>query len=487
MNLFVRANEDTIAEAVSKNTANIQILADEIAKLGYSPKGEYSAIAEYNYNDVVFYNNKLYAMIADGATVAGVLPTDTTKWQAITGDIRGQQGAQGEQGEQGEAGQDGTDGADGLNALVCKAIQTGGSEPPAVSSTRNLSFEAFNRAPVVGETFEMYVVLTNGDVYICGYRVSSIISEVAVCTCFQTPIRLNGQNGADGATGKIALVYDRVFAPTFDPTQQTQLVNVTLPFANFNRTPELNEDFVGILRGANSIDYIAQCEVQDIYGTNVIALVLNDINRITGENGTDGVDALQMTYAKTVTAVPQPTDVVTVPEAAFNRTPRVNDVFTMIADYTTAGRSFICICRADYKSGDWNCTVLSVVETTGQAGQGAKLYEHNIHFLYETGSGTNAKSWNVVFRLINRTAAQILSLSDLAQILYTNGFTGEEKTQIATGTYKDYQTYYILNSICSPTGAYVQAKGTNAASGSAIPAVNIVGTALWNSDIVIEL
>ena len=41
-----------------------EILAEEVEKLGYTPKGEYNSSAEYVYGDVVFYNYKLYAMIA---------------------------------------------------------------------------------------------------------------------------------------------------------------------------------------------------------------------------------------------------------------------------------------------------------------------------------------------------------------------------------------------------------------------------------------
>lgn len=170
-NLINILGQNTLPEQVEINKQNIAILADEVEKLGYQPKGVYDAETEYNHNDVVFYDNKLYVVTSDAAIV-GVLPTNTTYWQQVTGDIRGQQGAQGAQGPagpqgpqgetgatgatgaQGPQGTPGTPGVNGKDALVYTSILPLNSEPQ-VGNFYDVTSGTFNRTPLVNDSVIM--------------------------------------------------------------------------------------------------------------------------------------------------------------------------------------------------------------------------------------------------------------------------------------------------------------------------------------------
>ena len=116
MELITYNGQNTLPEQVSVNKANIEILKDEVEKLGFTLRGPYDASTEYAYNDVVEYQYCIYRVSDEDATaLVGVVPTNTTYWQKITDSLRGPQGAQGAQGPEGPAGADGQDGQDGQN------------------------------------------------------------------------------------------------------------------------------------------------------------------------------------------------------------------------------------------------------------------------------------------------------------------------------------------------------------------------------------
>ena len=70
--------------------------------------GEYSESTQYYKDDEVTYGGQLYICLAD---CAGVLPTDSTKWQLTVS--KGEQGAKGDKGDQGEQGIQGIQGEQG--------------------------------------------------------------------------------------------------------------------------------------------------------------------------------------------------------------------------------------------------------------------------------------------------------------------------------------------------------------------------------------
>lgn len=362
-NLFNFGDELTLPEQVEQNKQNIEVLAEEVEKLGFSPKGEYDALTEYVKNDLVFYDGKMYAVKSDVAVV-GVVPTNTEYWQQITGDVRGQAGAPGAPGAQGEKGDDGADGLTFTGYFIAQ-------QPPVYHSERYFTNTLFNRTPKVNDTFVAYYKV--GDtVYLTMYRVLSVDSTQAYCRLYQDPILLNG---AQGEPGEIALVYDHnINAGTLDPEQSEQLLNVVLPFANFNRTPALNEDFVGVLVAQN-IEYLAQCEVQSIIGSNVVSIVVSGVKRLTGEpgadgtNGTNGLDALVYMAFISRTTPPVASTTTTLPTISFNRTPRPLDYFTPKWTDSVTGKTYQCFMRVDtLDQTNTNVAIVEVQDITGAAG-----------------------------------------------------------------------------------------------------------------------
>ena len=195
MNLIEYREQNTLPEQVSVNKENIERLSEAIDKLGYTPRGEYDATVEYGYNNVVFYNNRLYLMIKENGAIVGVLPTNTEYWQVITGDIKGQTGATGPQGPrglQGETGATGATGPQGPQGVQGETGATGATGPqgpqgaqgeqgnpalirtvidtvsiePVISTTANRPRANFSRVVQIGDVYTNYVQYDN-KVYIC--------------------------------------------------------------------------------------------------------------------------------------------------------------------------------------------------------------------------------------------------------------------------------------------------------------------------------
>lgn len=431
-------NQNTLPEQVAINKANIEALAAEVEKLGYTPKGEYDATAEYVYNDVVFYNYKLYAMIDKDAVIVGVAPTDTTKWQAVTGDIKGQQG------QQGPAGDDGQAGADGKDALVYNSYLTG-SQTPIIFSTATIDNDQFNRDPVVGDVFEAFFVnSTTGHTFFIIYEATAIVSATVTQFKVKYVIDVTGKQGEDG---QIALVYDQTIDFTYSASQQ--LITENLPFANFNRTPELNEDFIAILKDSG-VEYLANCEVQTISGSNVTSIVASNITKVSGadgQNGTDGtngVDALAYTEIFRRAAAPVVSDAITMTLSKFTRTPNVNEKIVFVYEDTANNLTYQVQANIDsvtVESGTVGVSLEYVYQLTGTSGA-STLYQHNIA-MYSADSKT---FFNLTF--INDVSTNYTTSGTLASALYSKGINDIFKAIMASGV------YYSSDTTCIVTGVY---------------------------------
>lgn len=468
MNLYTILGQDTLPEQVEKNKQNIAILAEEVDKLGFTPKGVYDADTEYNYNDLVFYDGKMYAVISEVAIV-GVLPTNTTYWQQVTGSVIGPQGAQGPEGPAGADGQDGADGAQGPTgkaALVCTWTTTGGGEP-STGGNIQIALSYFNRTPEVDEIFYVqYRAVDTLRYYFLRMQITVVSSSAYATVLEVVPV-----TGADGQDGPEALVYDRNIA--FTRTEDAeQLISVTLPFANFNRTPALNEDFVGILEDSG-VCYVAQCEVQSRAGTNVTSIVASDINRITGAdgqngqdgtngtNGTDGKDALTYLYDITVTADPTTSTTFSLSPSNLNRTPIVNDVLLLVIRNTLNNKSFICSCYISTVAlPSVIASVSSVIETTGAQGPqgaGTQLYRH----ICTLTISPNAGSGYLILDIISDSPyTRYNNLNNFWIDISSYGFTSSSKIypikaffhssnsgtdyDIIGAYYYQYSSYYVL-------------------------------------------
>lgn len=340
-----------------------------------------STLAE---GDVVFFTNNYYAFVsAVGSEVFSV---------ANASYFKGETGAQGAQGEQGEAGKDG---ADTLwyknNILISTAEQF-----TALLNEASHSFSTayFNRTPKVGDNFMVFVYLTYAkETYWLQYQVSAVSGGSTTAVYQNSYAKLTGAKGDTGATGKTALVYGETI-PFSRGESSIQLIEQALPFANFNRIPELNEDFIAILHDTLTLkDYIANVEVQTINsGSQVVsACVASNIALITGAdgqngtNGTNGKDALTTIKILTTGVEPAISQTKTLSASYFNRTPDNNEVCPIIIVYNST-RTYQAMIRV-LSNTNYTCEIIDVVETTGAQGAGSTVEAQYLHYCYFSFAG----------------------------------------------------------------------------------------------------
>ena len=279
-----------------------------------------------------------------------------------------------------------------------------------------------------------------------------------------------------------------------------QLISVTLPFANFNRTPELNQDFVGILEDSG-VCYVAQCEVQTISGTNVTSIVASDINRLTGEkgadgqdgtdgtdgtNGTDGKDALVCNAIYQPETNPSLNQYISLNSSYYNRTPIVNEYYPLIWKGANS-RSFVCMMRVDSVPGAVSSQVISYLETTGaQGASGTTLNKYSATLSFSSSSDRT--------RFVNI----IRNAKGKVEIEYKGGccecIDSQEANRIRIiGTYNEYDStttkyelkilYFGMTASGSMSYSYIYTLGTTGTSILEISNISSVGTfyvRYWN-------
>lgn len=98
----------------------------------------------------------------------------------------------------------------------------------------------------------------------------------------------DGTNGTNGTNGKDALVYPNVIQ-TDAPTVGAMKVLVS---TDFNRTPVINDEFIGICQYETNKSFIAVWRVQLVSGENVTCNIVNYVitTGATGQKGADGTN-----------------------------------------------------------------------------------------------------------------------------------------------------------------------------------------------------
>lgn len=113
----------------------------------------------------------------------------------------------------------------------------------------------------------------------------------------------DGTNGTNGTNGKDALVYPNVIQ-TGAPTVGAMKVLVS---TDFNRTPVINDEFIGVCQYETNKSFIAVWRVQLVSGENVTCNIVNYVittgatgqkgaNGTNGTNGKDGADGVGFYY-----------------------------------------------------------------------------------------------------------------------------------------------------------------------------------------------
>lgn len=98
----------------------------------------------------------------------------------------------------------------------------------------------------------------------------------------------DGTNGTNGTNGKDALVYPNVIQ-TGAPTVGAMKVLVS---TDFNRTPVINDTFIGVCQYETNKSFIAGWRVQLVSGENVTCNIVNYVitTGATGQKGADGTN-----------------------------------------------------------------------------------------------------------------------------------------------------------------------------------------------------
>ena len=98
----------------------------------------------------------------------------------------------------------------------------------------------------------------------------------------------DGTNGTNGTNGKDALVYLNVIQ-TNAPTVGAMKVLVS---TDFNRTPVINDEFIGVCQYETNKSFIAVWRVQLVSGENVTCNIVNYVitTGATGQKGADGTN-----------------------------------------------------------------------------------------------------------------------------------------------------------------------------------------------------
>lgn len=98
----------------------------------------------------------------------------------------------------------------------------------------------------------------------------------------------DGTNGTNGTNGKNALVYPNVIQ-TDAPTVGAMKVLVS---TDFNRTPVINDEFIGVCQYETNKSFIAVWRVQLVSGENVTCNIVNYVitTGATGQKGADGTN-----------------------------------------------------------------------------------------------------------------------------------------------------------------------------------------------------
>ena len=469
MNLIEYREQNTLPEQVSVNKENIELLSDAIDKLGYTPRGEYDATVEYNYNDVVFYDYKLYAMIKEDGVVVGVLPTNTEYWQAVTGNIRGQQGAQGAQGQPGADGTDGADGADGADTLWYKnnILVSTLEQFTALLNEASHSFSTayFNRTPKVGDNFMVFVYLSSArETYWLQYQVSAVSGGSTTAVYQNSYAKLTGAQGEKGDTGEMALVYGQVYhkSQTLVENQDIVLSDLNLIVADFNRAPKADDQFVLLYFDTYAQKlYIGYAEVEGINSSTgaVTTVLYRDMHIVTGADGqngtngtdgTDGVDALVCSEIYGFGSYPTVGQTIYLTNTSLNREALVNDNCIVIG--ATTSKSMICMVKVLSIDNTYTrVQITAVVETTGASGQGSGLTKTTYN--YDATALTSSSNWLTMINAVQDCVVAKIQVNDTGQGLLTGYAWGEEQ-EISGTTYKFLKSKMINGQFVSRNVAF---------------------------------
>lgn len=178
----------------------------------------------------------------------------------------------------------------------------------------------------------------------------------------------DGTNGTNGTNGKDALVYPNVIQ-TGAPTVGAMKVLVS---TDFNRTPVINDEFIGVCQYETNKSFIAVWRVQLVSKENVTCNIVNYVitTGATGQkgaDGTNGLDALTTIFIPTLTTG-EIGENVTFETDSFNRNPEIGDRFYCPVNLPNNRSGIATFGVTEVDSTNTTTTLLLYTETTGKTG-----------------------------------------------------------------------------------------------------------------------
>lgn len=178
----------------------------------------------------------------------------------------------------------------------------------------------------------------------------------------------DGTNGTNGTNGKDALAYPNVIQ-TNAPTVGAMKVLVS---TDFNRTPVINDEFVGVCQYETNKSFIAIWRVQLVSGENVTCNIISYVitTGATGQKGADGpngLDALTTIFIPTLTTG-DTGEIVTFPTDSFNRYPEIYDGFYCPVNLPNNRSGIAMFGVTEVDPTNTTTALLLYTETTGKTG-----------------------------------------------------------------------------------------------------------------------
>lgn len=178
----------------------------------------------------------------------------------------------------------------------------------------------------------------------------------------------DGTNGTNGTNGKDALVYLNVIQ-TAAPTVGAMKVLVS---TDFNRTPVINDEFIGVCQYETNKSFIAVWRVQLVSGGNVTCNIVNYVitTGATGQkgaDGTNGLDALTTIFIPTLTTG-EIGENVTFETDSFNRNPEIDEKFYCPVNLPNNRSGIATFGVTEVDSTNTTTALLLYTETTGKTG-----------------------------------------------------------------------------------------------------------------------
>lgn len=178
----------------------------------------------------------------------------------------------------------------------------------------------------------------------------------------------DGTNGINGTNGKDSLVYQNVIQ-TGAPTVGAMKVLVS---TDFNRTPVINDEFIGVCQYETNKSFIAVWRVQLVSGENVTCNIVNYVitTGATGQNGvngSNGLDALNTIFIPTLTTGEIGKNV-TFENDSFNRNPEIGDRFYCPVNLPNNRSGIATFGVTEVDSTNTTTALLLYTETTGKTG-----------------------------------------------------------------------------------------------------------------------